>query len=172
MNIALPTLGDKLSNHFVRAELFHYFSPAADQLGQFVNPTLNSSCEGRQQLIEQFKALNIDTLMLRNIGQNMLARLLAEGFTIWQVKGNQPLKAITASLSEPHKIATQLTDVSQARPSVNAIKAKGQSHHCCRHNGQQTESHCDHRGQHCHHEGKGQHGSQCCHHQHRGNHAG
>ncbi|MFM2481737.1 NifB/NifX family molybdenum-iron cluster-binding protein [Celerinatantimonas sp. YJH-8] len=169
MKIAIPMQQDLVSNHFTRADKFVILDPSGRALAEFENPALSQGCSGKQLILTQCLALEIDTLLIRNIGQNMLSRLLRHGLTIWQLHRNQSLETIRSQLEDITQIATQLTDVSQGRPSIKAIHRMPSDHQrCCQHQGQaHGQGHCHEHAKsdaECHSKGQGHH---CCRHQHQ-----
>ncbi len=180
-NSALMLSQGLLAGHFTRAEQLQILSPEGNVITTLANPAAAEGCHGKQGLLDALAHHQVGQVVVRNIGERMLGRLLAANIRVLQCRSTRlPLPALLAPAN-----LQPLTEASQGRPSrrhqsKSAIRAiqpvgAGQSHahchggcnsssgHCCASGGNPADSpQQDHTC--CHgSEGAGQQGG-CCHH--------
>lgn len=180
-NSALMLSQGLLAGHFTRAEQLQILNPEGSVIVTLANPAAAEGCHGKQALLDALAHHQVGQVVVRNIGERMLSRLLAANIRVLQCRSARlPLPALLAPAN-----LQPLTDPSQGRPSrrhqsKSAIRAiqpvgAGQSHshchggcnsgsdHCCAGSGNQAES--SRQGHTCCHgsEGANQQGG-CCHH--------
>lgn len=180
-NSALMLSQGLLAGHFTRAEQLQILSPEGSVIATLANPAAAEGCHGKQGLLDALAHHQVGQVVVRNIGERMLGRLLAANIRVLQCRSTRlPLPALLAPAN-----LQPLTEASQGRPSrrhqsKSAIRAiqpvgAGQSHahchggcnsssgHCCASGGNPADSpQQDHTC--CHgSEGAGQQGG-CCHH--------
>ncbi|MGY3854267.1 NifB/NifX family molybdenum-iron cluster-binding protein [Aeromonas aquatilis] len=180
-NSALMLNQGLLAGHFTRAEQLQILSPEGNVIATMANPAAAEGCHGKQALLDSLAHHQVGQVVVRNIGERMLGRLLAANIRVLQCRSARlPLPTLLAPAN-----LQPLTEVSQGRPSrrhqsKSAIRAiqpvgAGQSHahchggcnsgsdHCCASGGHQADS--PRQGHTCCHgsEGAGQQGG-CCHH--------
>ncbi|MFM2483596.1 NifB/NifX family molybdenum-iron cluster-binding protein [Celerinatantimonas yamalensis] len=171
MRIAIPVNQDVVAGHFSQAEHFECWDSLKGRFALFDNPALQGNCAGHRQIVEQCVAMGVDAIIVRNIGQRMLDRLLKHSLTVWQLKQRCHLSELTSQLATVDAIAAQMTDASQGRESKRQGHEE-QGHQCCHKDGQHSEE-CQHNhqdgehGEGCHHGHQdGEHG-EGCHHGHQ-----
>ncbi|MFQ1880491.1 NifB/NifX family molybdenum-iron cluster-binding protein [Aeromonas veronii] len=179
-NSALMLSQGLLAGHFTRAEQLQILNPEGNVIATLVNPAAAEGCQGKQALLDALAHHQVGQVVVRNIGERMLGRLLAVNVRVLQCRSARlPLPALLAPAN-----LQPLTEASQGRPSrrqskttIRAIQpvGAGQSHshchggcnsgsdHCCASSGHQAES--SRQGHTCCHgsEGANQQGG-CCHH--------
>lgn len=125
MIYAVPHSRDSVANHFMKAKKFTFLTDDHTVIKTVDNPAAgNSSCSDKSRAIKLIKGMEVDAVILRNIGERSLGKLLNAGIRVYQLQENTSVKE---ALSSP---VTELTDIKQARPSANH-KNKGGcgSHH-------------------------------------------
>ena len=153
MSIAIPLQDATLANHFTKATCFGIYDEFGSLITQFDNPALESGCSGKHQLIEKFAEHKVNTVVVKNIGERMLGKLLGGGVKIKQVtQRNQTIPQLLNQLSH----YPLLTEPSQGRASVH-YQEKQQQGRCC-----DTEGTCCSHHQSCDSQHQGRHG--CGHH--------
>ena len=160
MITAIPMKGDHVASHFTKADSFVFVNENGDVLSRKANPALNANCAGKKDLLDLLKAENAQRVIVRNIGERILSKLLESQFSVYQTScGRQNVKEMA---SEQADKLTHMTSPSQGRQSLN-YEAKQASGGCgCEHEGHEgRQSHCDHDNQghsHAHQQGAGR----CC----------
>ena len=157
-NRALMLSQGQLAGHFSRAEVLQILSPGGEILATQPNPAAAEGCHGKQALLDALAHYQVGQVVVRNIGERMLSRLLAANIRVLQCRSARlPLPTLLAPAN-----LQPLTEASQGRPSrrhqsKSAIRAiqpvgAGQSHshchggcnsgsdHCCASSGNQAES--------------------------------
>ncbi|BEJ50282.1 hypothetical protein Ri1_28810 [Aeromonas dhakensis] len=97
------------SVHVSRAEQLQIVSPADEVLATMSNPANGEGCRGKQALLAALQAHAVTQVLVRNIGEHMLGRLLDAGISVWQYRSAH------LDLSAAH--LQPLTDASQGSPS-------------------------------------------------------
>ncbi|PQJ89333.1 NifB/NifX family molybdenum-iron cluster-binding protein [Aliivibrio sifiae] len=119
MIFAIPYQNERIAGHFSKAESF-VFTNKSDSIIRN-NPALNNdSCGGKKSLLALLKEQQTDAVLIRNIGQKILAKLLNANIRVFRTSGRLSLE--TLKLSE----LTELIDPSQGRPCKNSKK------NCCK----------------------------------------
>ncbi|MFB9134666.1 NifB/NifX family molybdenum-iron cluster-binding protein [Vibrio olivae] len=154
MRIALPLQDSNLASHFTKASYFAIYDEFGDLITQFDNPAIESGCSGKHQLVERFTEYKVATILVKNIGERMLGKLLENGINIKQV--NQRNQAISELLNQLAHYPV-LSERSQGRPSIQ-YQAKQSQGECCSHT---ASSSCHRQSCEAHHH-QGKHG--CDHH--------
>lgn len=115
---AIPYNDARVAGHFSKAEQFLFVDGDTHELVD--NPAVQGEgCSGKKSLLALFKQQNVDKVIVRNIGQKMLAKLFSAGIRVFQAPPRVPLdRVLTSELAE-------FTHVSQARPSKNAARSGG-----------------------------------------------
>jgi predicted Fe-Mo cluster-binding NifX family protein len=168
MITAIPMNEDRIANHFSKAETFLFINEQGEEVSQHVNPVHRGHCDGKKSLVDLLTQQHAERIIVRNIGQQMLGKLLAQQLEVFQSGSG---RRSTAELANPEAVGlVALTEVAQGRPSVNhATKQKegGCRHHqkagseqgrCCQQDEEQTgqPGHHHHKG--CHNGHKRSHG--------------
>ncbi|KAE9624235.1 NifB/NifX family molybdenum-iron cluster-binding protein [Aeromonas veronii] len=179
-NSALMLSQGLLAGHFTRAEQLQILNPEGNVIATLANPAAAEGCHSKQALLDALAHHQVGQVVVRNIGERMLSRLLAANIRVLQCRSARlPLPALLAPAN-----LQPLTEASQGRPSRRQSKTTirtiqpvgaGQSHshchggcnsgsdHCYASSGNQAES--SRQGHTCCHgsEGANQQGG-CCHH--------
>lgn len=178
-NSALMLSQGLLAGHFTRAEQLQILNPEGNVIATLVNPAAAEGGHGKQALLDALAHYQVGQVVVRNIGEQMLGRLLAANIRVLQCRSARlPLPTLLAPAN-----LHSLTEASQGRPSrrhqgkatIRAIQPVGAGHphchggcnsgsdHCCASSGHQAES--SRQGHTCCHgsEGANQQGG-CCHH--------
>lgn len=91
MMTAVPYSAGQVSPHFSRAESIVLISDAGQVVDQFLNPATAGECIGQQALTSALQQRQVTRVLVRNIGQSMLAKLLQLSFEVYQVpRGFEP----------------------------------------------------------------------------------
>lgn len=140
-NSAVMLSQGRLAAHFTRAEQLQIMSPEGAVLATLPNPAAGEGCSGKQALLAVLKAHRVSRVLVRNLGERMLGRLLASGLQVMQCR--------SARLPWPQLLVSSnllpLTQISQGRPSrrharastIHAINPLGHpdadepGHHAC-----------------------------------------
>ena len=123
MIYAIPHDGDRVANHFMKADQFAFIDGDNTLIKDVASPAAgDSSCSDKSAAINVIKEMNVDAVIIRNIGERSLGKLLNAGIRVFQVAGRTSLsQAINSPL-------TELTNASEGRPSTNHEKKGGCSH--------------------------------------------
>ncbi len=159
-NSALMLSQGLLAGHFTRAEQLQILSPEGSIITTLANPAAAEGCHGKQALLDALAHHQVGQVVVRNIGERILGRLLAANIRVLQCRSARlPLPALLAPAN-----LQLLTDASQGRPSrrhqsksaIRAIQPASAGHsqspahchgdcnsgsdHCCASSGNQAES--------------------------------
>ena len=139
MITAIPMKAENISNHFSKADEVLFINDQAQVVGRFTNPALLDGCEGKQQLVSLILAQGANRVIIRNIGQQLLSKLLNQNLSVFHAKnGRTELQHFAAAVLSD---CEQYTQVSQGRPSVKHI-AKQANGGCCDHDHADGEVGC------------------------------
>ncbi|KGK19557.1 hypothetical protein EA25_01175 [Vibrio navarrensis] len=117
MIIAVPVNDQNVANHFTKAQRFALLDDRGNVLNYLDNPTLSSEgCHGKKRLIAQLLAAKVSKVMVKNIGQ----KLLAGNVLVERVAGRNSLATVLSAGAMP------LTEASQGRECRTESKS-----HCC-----------------------------------------
>lgn len=169
MITALPMKEDRFSGHFSRAESLLLCNERGETLGCHHNPAFDRGCNAKQALRDFLVQQNVSRVMVRNIGQQMLGRLLSWGIAVFKIQGGH---VTFDELFNPETtILIPLTDTDQGRVSQNHERKRKEGS-CCTHScheepdaghrrdGAHEKERCCQRA-HAQHPGSGNHG-RCC----------
>ncbi len=164
MIIAIPVIGERLSSHFTKTEWIDFYDGQSMFVARCVNPAkTQDTCAGKSDLLALLIARNTEYVIVRNIGQNMLEKLLAAGIKVFQATTSD-MKTILLQLAQGYSEFLPLTDAIQGRPSVNHQQCQQHNeHHHCHHAAGSETAHvpC------CQKSGEPSGKNRCCH-QHHG----
>lgn len=120
MIYAIPHNHDCVANHFMKASQFTLFDNNT-WVQTIANPATSqgSSCRDKSAAMQLLKQHQTDAVIVRNIGERALGKLLASGIRVFQVTGKTPLHQASQSVMK------ELTHASQGRPSTNHHKKGG-----------------------------------------------
>ncbi len=167
MITAIPMNEDRIASHFSKAKVFMFLNTEGVETKLSVNPALNSNCAGKQALIELLQAQGAERIIVRNIGQQMLNKLMGANIRVYQIeRGHEDLSSLAAAADEA---LTPITEVSPEHISFQQrLRRRQQKSSCC---GKGHHHEGGHGGE-CHGHGRG-HGHGHRHgHGHGGKHQG
>ncbi|ENC6730899.1 hypothetical protein ABKZ05_001581 [Vibrio navarrensis] len=121
MIIAVPVNDQNVANHFTKAQRFALLDDRGNVLNYLDNPALSSEgCHGKKRLIAQLLAAKVSKVMVKNIGQKSLAKLLAGNVLVERVAGRNSLATVLSAGAMP------LTEAGQGRECRTESKSR-----CC-----------------------------------------
>jgi len=154
MKIAIPMNNDHIAGHFTKAQSLLMCDDTGAQLEQLANPALDANCSGKQSLLDLLASHQIQRVVVRNIGERMLGKLLEQGFEVHNLsRGRADLAQI---IDEAVQRPNLLTRADQGQESVNYHKKQAEGGGCCSH----EHGHA-HRDANCHERAHAQ-GGRCC----------
>ena len=121
MMFAIPYQNERISGHFTRAERF-LFTDKKHSISKDNPALVSGGCSGKKSLFTLLKNQKTDAVLIRNIGQKMLAKLLNANIRVFRTSSHVSIE--TLQLSELTEL-TELTEVSQGRP------CKSKKQRCC-----------------------------------------
>ncbi|XQW88484.1 NifB/NifX family molybdenum-iron cluster-binding protein [Aeromonas veronii] len=99
-----------LAGHFTRAEQLQILNPEGNVIATLANPAAAEGCHGKQALLDALAHHQVGQVVVRNIGERMLSRLLAANIRVLQCRSARlPLPALLAPAN-----LQPLTESSQA----------------------------------------------------------
>jgi predicted Fe-Mo cluster-binding NifX family protein len=162
MITAIPMKDQHIANHFSRADEMLFIDEQGQVKGRFANPALTEGCEGKKQLVSMILANGADRVIVRNIGQQLLSKLLSQQLSVFHAKNGRT--AIEYFASSHLADCEPFTEASQGRPSINNI-AKKATGGCCNHEHKHNHDH-DHQHAHgeedCHNQSDSGTHKRCC----------
>jgi predicted Fe-Mo cluster-binding NifX family protein len=128
MKTAMPIKDSRICNHFSKAEVFAIFDEDGQQQSVLPNPALDGNCSGKAALVVMLQQAQVDRVIVRNVGERILAKLLDANFAVFQATSNR-LAPSELILSDSF---ISLISAEQGRASINyeEKQAKGG---CCGH---------------------------------------
>jgi predicted Fe-Mo cluster-binding NifX family protein len=162
MITVIPMNDDRIANHFTRADSLLFIDAEGREISRHANPALEAECGGKQRLLDLIVRQGAERVVVRNIGRQMLDRLLEQNLIVLQTgRGHRHV----ADLSQFADLVA-LTDASQGRPSSHHDEQAGgcgcghqhghshshdAEHQCCgQHKGHQHHAHGRGHGRCCH----------------------
>ncbi|MFQ1941718.1 NifB/NifX family molybdenum-iron cluster-binding protein [Aeromonas veronii] len=151
-NSALMLSQGLLAGHFTRAEQLQILNPEGNVIATLANPAAAEGCHGKQALLDALAHHQVGQVVVRNIGERMLGRLLAANIRVLQCRSARlPLPALLAPAN-----LQPLTEASQGRPShrhqsksaIRAIQPVGAGHSHCHGGCNSSSGHCCASGDH------------------------
>jgi predicted Fe-Mo cluster-binding NifX family protein len=140
MITAIPVSKGRLASHFTKAEYVDFYNASGELLEHCINPASEAeNCAGKNALLTLVLEKKTERILVRNIGQRMLSRLLNFNVSIWQIDNHEQF-SINAMWHGDNSGSRLLTNITEGRPSMNYEK----NSHSCSH-GSETEHSC------CHH---------------------
>jgi predicted Fe-Mo cluster-binding NifX family protein len=155
MIYAIPSKQGKICQHFTKAEQFSFIDENNTLLASVNNSAAlpGASCQDKNAIVQQLQSMKADAVIVKNIGERLLGKLLNAGIKVFQVNQVRPREVLSQGPMQ------ELNDPSQGRPSMQQGK-KSDCHgkqRCCN-NAEHTPHHGQGRaGRH------GHSGKRCCH---------
>ncbi|MGI9896297.1 NifB/NifX family molybdenum-iron cluster-binding protein [Vibrio natriegens] len=121
MIYAVPNDGERVANHFVKAPYIAIYSDEDGMLQNLANIAAmpQSGCKAKSQMIQSLNQYNVDAVLVRNIGERALEKLLRNGKQVFRLSTRSSIEDVLGVARTP------LTDASQGRPSANHNKKGG-----------------------------------------------
>lgn len=140
MNTVIPISGNHIANHFTKAESFLFVDSQGRHTNTLINPVLNcEACSAKKTIVEMFKAEKVKRVIVRNIGQRSLEKLLTNEMQVFQSGIRHIENAIL--LDNEHRQLTALTTIEQGRRSL--IHEKKGSECSCHNKTTDNTANCD-----------------------------
>ena len=130
MITAIPMNEDRIANHFSKAEKFLFINEHGEEVSRHANPVYLAQSAGKKALLHMLIQQGADRVIVRNIGQRMLGKLLDHRLGVFQIeRGRRDI----SELAKPEATGViTLTEAEQGRPSLNYDANKkegGRQHH-------------------------------------------
>ncbi len=118
MIYAIPNDGERVANHFVKAPYIAIYSDTEGLLKNLANIASmpQAGCKAKSQLIQSLQEYQVDAVLVRNIGERALGKLLSSGKQVFKLSTRSSLDDV---MGVPR---TPLTVTTQGRPSTNHAK--------------------------------------------------
>ncbi|WP_432452737.1 MULTISPECIES: NifB/NifX family molybdenum-iron cluster-binding protein [unclassified Agarivorans] len=130
MIIAIPINDDRLAPHFTKADSILFVNEQGEQLSRHANPGLNTNCSGKKDLLILLQQQQANLVIVRNIGEQMLGKLLALSLNVLQSPtSNKTIEQLASNASQ----LIPLQNASQGRPSINHLKKQAEGGCGCTH---------------------------------------
>ncbi|GGP42164.1 hypothetical protein GCM10009347_07360 [Shewanella algicola] len=164
MITAIPIKDDHIASHFSRADSMIIINEQAEVIARFANPALAAGCDGKKQLLNLIVAHGAERVIVRNIGQQLLSKMLNHQLNVFHVKNGRT--AIEELASDHLPQCEQFSEVTQGRPSMKHL-AKQANGGCCDHEHGEGGCHGGHCDSHDHDASdielpEGMHMKRCC----------
>ncbi len=103
MIYAIPNDGERVANHFVKAPYIAIYSDTDGMLKNLANIASmpQAGCNAKSQLIQSLQGYNVDAVLVRNIGERVLAKLLSSGTPVFRLSTRSSLEDVLAVPREP-----------------------------------------------------------------------
>lgn len=121
MIYAIPNDGERVANHFVKAPYIAIYSDTGGLLKKLANIASmpQAGCKAKSRLIQSLQEYQVDAVLVRNIGERALGKLLNNGTQVFKLSTRSSLEDV---LGVPRIL---ITEVTQGRPSANHSKKGG-----------------------------------------------
>ncbi|KIP77213.1 dinitrogenase iron-molybdenum cofactor [Vibrio harveyi] len=118
MIYAIPNDGECVANHFVKAPYIAIYSDSDGLLKNLANIASmpQAGCKAKSQLIQSLHEYKVDAVLVRNIGERALGKLLSSGKQVFKLSTRSSLDDVLGVPRSPLTVATQ------GRPSSNHAK--------------------------------------------------
>ncbi|MCF1428449.1 MAG: dinitrogenase iron-molybdenum cofactor biosynthesis protein [Shewanella sp.] len=122
MIIAVPLSRGKLAKHFTKSPQIAFYNQAHELLETLDNPAMKGGCAAKKAMLNLIKSRGSTMVLVDQIGERMLGKLLATGAVISRGDSALPLEQV---LAVSHDNTRFLTDAAQGRASLNHAKKGG-----------------------------------------------
>ncbi len=127
MITAIPMNDDRVASHFTKATCLVFLDENGIEINRVDNPALAANCAGKQKMVDLLAEQQVDRIVVRNIGEQMLGKLLARQFAVYQTNcGRRPAHELVDPVASG---LVQLHQANQGRQSLNH-EAKQKSGGC------------------------------------------
>lgn len=124
MNTAVPMQDDRIASHFTKADHFVFLDDKGAIKSTKSNPAIDADCSGKSALHKLLIDEKAQRVIVRNIGQRSLAKLLAKGLQVFQTKSG----LFDSQMLTDNRHLTPLVHAEQGRVSTQHHAKKGD---CC-----------------------------------------
>ncbi|EMM6387148.1 NifB/NifX family molybdenum-iron cluster-binding protein [Proteus mirabilis] len=126
MITVIPMNDDRIANHFSKANYLVFFDERGIEINRIDNSALVANCVGKKKMVDQLTEQKADRIIVRNIGERMLGKLLARQFAVYQTNcgrysAQDLVNQVTSDL-------VQLHQANQGRQSRNHEMKKKSSY--------------------------------------------
>lgn len=122
MIIAVPLSRDRLAGHFTKAKEIAFYNEQQQLVARFANPALAGGCSAKKAMLNLIKAQGATVVLVEEIGQRILGKLLAAGISVSQCSRKMTLVDLLAAATD---LSRRLVDASQGRECLNHEKKGG-----------------------------------------------
>ncbi|GGI79518.1 hypothetical protein GCM10007978_16680 [Shewanella hanedai] len=122
MIIAVPLSRGRLASHFTKAKEIAFYNEQQQLIARFDNPALAGSCSAKKAMLTLIKDQGTSIVLVEEIGQRILGKLLAAGISVSRCNRNMEL---TELFSAAIDLSRRLVDVEQGRECLNHEKKGG-----------------------------------------------
>ena len=122
MIIALPLSRGKLAKHFTKAPHIAFYNAEHQLIETLDNPAIEGGCAAKKAMLNLIKSKGSTMVLVDQIGERMLGKLLATGAVISKGDSGLPIEQVLAASQENARF---LTSADQGRPSLNHAKKGG-----------------------------------------------
>lgn len=120
MIYAIPSHRDKIAPHFSEAEQFLILDDRKGRSISIDNPAKEiTGCKGKKALLDMLIMNGVEAVVVRNIGERLLTKLLSCNVDIYQATRMSQLSSIHPSGLE------KIMDCSAAKQSINHLNKVG-----------------------------------------------
>ncbi|MBV7314706.1 NifB/NifX family molybdenum-iron cluster-binding protein [Shewanella sp. NIFS-20-20] len=123
--LAIPISRDHMASHFTKAKTIALYD-SHGAISQFDNPAIDpnakSGCAAKKAMLNLIKRQGAKAIIVQNIGERMLGKLLSAGIAVYQGDYRQGIDQLRAQFAAGQ---LPLMDISQARVSLNHAKKGG-----------------------------------------------
>ncbi len=130
MIIAVPVTNNAPASYFSKAQCFSLYNERGELLMTEPNPIQGEDCHSKDLLFNYLRERDVKTLIVRSVGQRMLARLLRNKY---QVRLLDNARQSIAEQVCMYQQLNLLTAAEQGRPSPSYLAKleTQQVKHCC-----------------------------------------
>lgn len=133
MITAIPMNDDRVASHFTKADCLVFLDERGVEINRIDNPALAANCAGKQKMVDLLAEQQVNRVVVRNIGEQILGKLLARQFAVYQTNCGRRL---ASDLGNPVASGlVQLNQASQGRQSLNHETKKKSGGCGCGHEG-------------------------------------
>lgn len=124
MITAIPVNDDRVANHFTKASHLVPVDERGVELSRTENPALGADCSGKRKLVDLLVQQQVSRVVVRNIGERMLGKLLGHQIAVYQTDCGRRL--FTELCDPDTRVLTELNKPEQGRQSFHH-EAKGKN---------------------------------------------
>ena len=122
MIIAVPLSRGRLARHFTKAKLLAFYDGEFNLLETLDNPACEGNCAAKKAMLNLIKSKGANMVLVDQIGERMLGKLLATGAII--SRGDSSFELLDV-LKQSQRSEFYLTNAAQGRRSLNHEKKGG-----------------------------------------------